>query len=202
VIFDVGAHVGDITKIYRRCFPLATIHCFEPSPQSLHDLRVNLKDDSRSHCHNVALSEKNGTGLLNINMSPGTNSLLPSAAEAAFYWGEALLDTISQVEVKTTTVDSFCHEQGISHMDILKMDVQGGEYSVLLGAKGMLSNKNIALIYTEIIICPTYEGQHKLHDYLALLDSYGYSLLDFYHPIWHHHQLIQCDAIFLNSSSL
>ena len=79
------------------------------------------------------------------------------------------------------------------------MDVQGGEYSVLLGAKNMLADHNITLIYTEIILCPTYEGQHKLHEYLALLDSYGYSFQYFYPPIWHHHQLIHCDAIFSNT---
>jgi len=46
------------------------------------------------------------------------------------------------------------------------MDVQGAEFSVLEGANDMLASQKISLIYTELIMCPTYKGQHKLHEYL------------------------------------
>ena len=202
IIFDIGAHIGETARIYRKYFPFARIHCFEPSPQSARELQFNLKDDKRSYCHAVAVSETQGISRLNINQSAATNSLLASKTGAASYWGEGLLDTVSHVEVATTTVDSFCLDHGITHLDILKMDVQGGEFSILSGAKEILSRQNISLIYTEIILCPTYEDQHKLHEYLAFLDSFGYAFLDFYHPVWHKYQLIQCDMIFLHPSFL
>jgi FkbM family methyltransferase len=41
-----------------------------------------------------------------------------------------------QVEVKT--VDSYCQENSIDHIDFLKMDVEGWERDVLLGAQAML----------------------------------------------------------------
>ena len=31
-VFDIGAFDGDTARIFRRLFPAATIHCFEPSP--------------------------------------------------------------------------------------------------------------------------------------------------------------------------
>ena len=67
----------------------------------------------------------------------------------------------------------------------MKLDVQGAEFAVLQGAQEVLSRQRVSLIYTEIILCPTHEQQHKLHEYLAFLDAHGYELLDFYNPVRH-----------------
>ncbi len=118
----------------------------------------------------------------------------------ASFWGEGLLDTKSQIEVNTTAIDAFCTESGISHIDILKMDVQGAEYSVLEGARDLLANQGISLIYMELMLCPTYQGQRKFHEYLSFLDSFGYDLLDLVNQSRRHNQLIVADAVFLSSS--
>ncbi len=200
VVLDIGAHVGEVARIYRDQFPFASIHCFEPFPQSFQTLSHSVEGDSRIFCYETAVSETNGAAVLNANLSSATNSLLATDERGASFWGDGLLDTTSQVEVSTTTIDTFCLEAGISHIDILKMDVQGAEFSVLVGAKDMLANQRISLIYTELITCPTYEGQRKLHEYLSLLDSFGYDFLDFFNQIRSHNQLIQADVMFLSSS--
>jgi len=199
VILDIGAYVGQVTAEYRRLFPLASIHCFEPFHESFQILLKNVEGDSRTFCHNIALSNQKGSAVLNVNLSSSTNSLLPSDRNASSFWGEGVLDTTSQIKVDTTTVDIFCQESSISHIDILKMDVQGAEYSVLSGAKEMLSNHNISLIYTELILCPTYKGQCQLHEYLSLFDSFDYNLLDFFNPVRRNNRLIHTDAIFVCS---
>ena len=200
VILDIGAHHGGVAKIYREQFPLASIYCFEPFPQSFHVLSKSVERDSRTFCYRTAVSEKKGTAVLSANLDSATNSLLTTDERGTSFWGEGLLDTMSHVEVGTTTVDKLCPEVGIFHIDILKMDVQGAEFSVLVGAEDMLANQRISLIYTEVIMCPTYEGQHKLHEYLSFLGSFGYDFLDFFNPLRSHNQLIQTDVIFLSSS--
>lgn len=200
VILDIGAHVGRVARIYRDQFPLASIHCFEPFPQSFQLLSNSAEGDPRIFCYKKAVSEVKGTAVFNANLYSSTNSLLKTDERGASFWGEGLLDTTSQVEVSTTTVDTFCVEAGISHIDILKMDVQGAEFSVLEGAKDMLANQRISLIYTELIMCPTYKGQHKIHEYLSFLDSFGYDFLDFFNQERSHNQLIQADVVFLSSS--
>ena len=202
VILDVGAHVGTVARRYRQRFPQASIHCFEPFPPSFGKLRESLDGDPRSVCHNLALSEKEGTAALQANRSSATNSLLPTDERGTAFWGEGLLETTSQIEVPTTTLDAFSQEAGFSHIDILKLDVQGAEFAVLQGARDVLTRQSISLIYTELILCPTYKRQHPLHEYLAFLDGFGYGLLDFYNPVRRHHQLIQADAIFLSASLL
>ena len=200
VILDIGAHVGNIAVRYRGWFPLCKLYCFEPFPQSFQALSHNTAADPLTFCYQSAMSDNNGSAVLNSNVSAPTNSLLKTDEGSTSYWGEGLLDTISQVEVSTTTVDTFCLETGISHIDIMKMDVQGAEFSVLAGAKDSLANKRISLIYTEVIMCPTYKGQHKLHEYLSFMDSYGYDFLDFFNPVRTNDQLIQADAVFVASS--
>ena len=51
------------------------------------------------------------------------------------------------VDPKIITVDSFCHDQDIKHLDILHADIQGFELDMLMGAKEMLSQKKIDYIF-------------------------------------------------------
>ena len=199
IIFDIGAHQGSVAKTYRKHFPLASIHCFEPFPESFQILSESLEKDSRSYCYQSAMSDKKGTAILNANLSSATNSLLDTDERGASFWGGGLLETMSQIEVDTSTVDQFCFDENIPHIDILKMDVQGNEFSILEGAESILKDQRVSLIYTELIICPTYKGQHKFHEYLSYLASFDYDFMDFYNPCRSHDQLIQTDVIFLSS---
>ena len=200
VIFDIGANIGGIAELYRELFPRALIQCFEPSPQTFQTLKENTVEDELIFCHELALSEERGTAVLNENLRPETNSLLATDERGASIFGEGKLDTVSQIKVSTTTIDTFCSEADIPHIDILKIDVQGAEYYVLMGARNMLKDHRISLIYTELILGPAYQGQRKLHEYLSLLDSFGYSFLDFFNQIRNQNQLIQTDILFINSS--
>ena len=170
-ILDVGAHVGQTAQRYRALFPSAQIHCFEPFPQSFAALRATLAGDSGVQTHAVALGSSPGKAALHVNRSSATNSLLASDTRAASYWGSGLLDTDATVDVTVTTIDRFCAERSLEHVDILKLDVQGAEYDVLKGASALLAAQHIDLVYMEMITAPTYVGQHDLHEYLALFRS-------------------------------
>jgi FkbM family methyltransferase len=199
-IFDVGAHVGTMTHKYIQQFPLASVYCFEPFPESFHKLVETTKSFPNVRPYEIALSSSRGRALLNANLFPPTNSLLETDARGSSYWGKGLIDTTSQIEVETTTIDSFCEEAGIVSIDILKLDVQGAEFAVLQGAAAMLAQERVSLVYTEVITAPTYREQHKLHEYLALLDSFGFELLDFFDPVRKQNQLLQADLVFVSSS--
>jgi FkbM family methyltransferase len=199
MIFDVGAHVGGVSRLYRGLFPNAVIHSFEPFPESFEQLVKSAEGDSRAFCHSLALSDAQGTAILNSNARSYTNSILKTDPEAIPFWGEGKLETMARIPVPTTTLDDFCRDNAIHHIDILKIDVQGAEYAVFQGGRGMLGSLGIDLIYTEIITGPSYEGQRKFHEYLALLDSLGYDFLDFFNPARTLNQLIQADVVFVSS---
>jgi len=202
VILDVGACTGETVRICRKRFPKATIHSFEPDPRALPLLRKNVAGDSRTVVHDVALSDKEGKATFFMNTAAATSSLLPTDGKLASYWQRAeVYDAKGEVEVKTTTLDAFCKRQGISDVDILKMDVQGAEFSILAGAKRLIAEKRIACMFFEVIVVPTYVGQHKLHEYLKTLDDLGYEFHDFYYPSRHHGRLAYMDVLFVAGES-
>lgn len=202
VIFDVGAYIGHAAAQFRDQFPKARIHCFEPFPPSFELLAAAFREDAHIACHRLALADRSSVSKFQVNQSAVTNSLLTSDGRGAHYWGSDLLEKKEELEVETDTIDRFCEQQGISHIDILKLDVQGAEYSVLEGARRMLQDEHIDLIYMEMIMAPTYVGQRKYHEYLALFDALGYELFDIYNPCRKDGRLIQSDQIIVRSGFL
>ncbi|TAL66885.1 MAG: FkbM family methyltransferase [Bacteroidetes bacterium] len=200
IIFDIGACHGSVAMTYNELFKNPSIYCFEPFSESYYILQKNVSNFSNIKCLNCAISDKKGKANLNVNKNSATNSLLQSDDRGEEFWGKKLYDTETVVNVDTITIDEFIRDISVPHIDILKIDVQGGEYEVFCGAKESLSNQNISLIYSEMIMCPTYRGQHKISEYFTMLDSFGYQFLDFFNPVRRHNQLIQADVIFLNKS--
>jgi FkbM family methyltransferase len=202
IIFDVGAHVGLAASRYRELFPRATIHCFEPFPESFEQLKSSVGELQPIEFHPVALASTDGQAEFSVNRNSATNSLLPSDQEAARYWRNDAPKTTGRLAVPTRTLKSFAREHSISRIDILKMDVQGGEYDVLQGAADLLTQQAIGLIYMELITAPTYVGQHRMREYLELFDGAGYELFDFYNFGRRNGRLIQTDVIVVNAETL
>ena len=143
VIFDVGAHIGQVASDYRRLFPEATIHAFEPFPASSAQLKERFRDDQRVFVHELAVSDSCAILNFNSNAVSATNSLLNTDSRANENWGAGTVVTDRKVQVMSTTIDSFCDQYKIEAIDILKLDIQGAELAALRGAANMLSRRAI-----------------------------------------------------------
>ena len=84
------------------------------------------------------------------------------------------------MDVPTTTLDDFCSRHAIDRVNVLKMDIQGGELMALQGASGMLESKAVDLIYTEVLFVELYEGQADFHDLCRFLCDCDYTLYGLY----------------------
>ena len=194
-IFDLGANRGDIVSRYRTEFPHATIYAFEPFPGSFDQLKQRFNPDKKVFCNQVAVGENKATLPFYVNKNVDTNSLLkPAKIGLSSDTGVA---NESVIEVPCIKLDDFCEEQNISRIDILKMDIQGGEFSALRGAGKLLSNKSIKLIYLEVYYREQYVNQPLFHDISKLLHEFGYYLQDIYHPIYGKGSMAWSDVIFL-----
>ena len=200
-VFDVGANKGQIVEKYRCAFPRAKIYAFEPFPEVYRELAGNVSGDKKTFPCKLALGSSPAKKALRVNASSPTNSLLDTEDSAASYWGEGLMETTGTVDVDIATIDEFCRDRKIKNIDVLKIDTQGTELEVLKGAAGMLSAGRIQLIYTEMIVAPSYKGQGKPHELMGFLDSVGYDLSGLYN-LWSHNdgRLLQMDAIFVRSA--
>lgn len=197
VIFDVGAHHGETLLSLRENFPTATIHCFEPDPESFGILSTCATAFQNIKLHPVALGAAPGQAEFHRNSESMTNSLLPTSAEslASDYASFTVTKTVIQVPV--VTLDGFCAREGINWIDIFKTDCQGYDLMVLQGGEELISSHQIGLVTCEVIFDREYDGQGKFHELLAFLDAYDYRFMGFYNMSRNSQQeCTYCDAVF------
>jgi len=196
VVLDVGANVGDATHQYRTLFPTATIHAFEPFPEVHRRLAERFKADARIRAHQAAVTDAPGTRRFYVNEAHATNSLLPRDA-ASVEWAWASGDgSGGSIDVPAVTLDDFCLAEGLPRIDVLKMDIQGGEAMALRGADRLLAQQAVRLIYLEVLFAPLYEGQASFCDLSAILTRHGYQLFGLYNLVHGEGGLGWGDAIF------
>jgi FkbM family methyltransferase len=194
MIFDVGANRGDITEKYLELFPAATIHGFEPFPGTFDVFRERFENNRSVHCHSLAVSDSERVTQLYVNRNVDTNSLLkPKEAGLS---SDVLVENKSIIDIRTTTLDLFCSQNKIDRIDILKLDIQGGELGALKGAEQLLKENRVGLIYSETYFVEQYEAQPLFHEISSYLHKFGFYLQDIYSPIYGNGNLAWADVIF------
>jgi FkbM family methyltransferase len=197
-IFDVGANTGQSVAQYRAAFAQAAIYSFEPFPGSFEILRRKCEVDALCKCFQLAVSSKSGHAKLHANKDAATNSLFPTTKEVGIWVDADEIREVDAITVPVTTIDEFCEQQSVSGIDILKMDIQGGELLALQGAGGMLQRGAITMIFLEALFVPIYENQALFHEICEFLFRRGYTLFDLYNSVHAPNgQLKWCDALFL-----
>jgi len=197
IIFDVGAHHGHISRHFRSLFPTSTVYSFEPFQDSFEQLKANTASDQGIKVFNFGLGDRNGTQSFNSNSSSATNSLLATDELGSLTWGSGLLETKTIVQAEFRTLDSVLEAMRIPRIDILKLDVQGAEPLVMEGALSACRTGAISLVYSEIIIQPTYKGQKRFDESLAAFYRNGFDLYNIYNMCYTAEgRLCQVDATF------
>lgn len=195
-IFDVGAYDGRISKEFFKIFPKAVIHAFEPFPESYSKLKDFQSHQTSLVINQCAVSDSKGTKSLYVNSFAPTNSLYQPNQVNEYH--DALMKTQSKIDVSVTTLDEYCLEQGIASIDILKMDIQGGELDALRGASKLLETKSIKYIYVEVEFVEMYKQQPLFIDIAVFLKNQGFSLYNLYHNVNDSTgQIMWADALFV-----
>src|SRR5665213_2414157 len=153
IAMDIGAHLGLFTaELAGRGF--AQVHSFEPAAPTFAKLKANI-DSSPSarkavklNC--LAVGPTVGTVEFKLEQdSPATNHVRLDSTDKNFS-DTALQGTVQLVPM--TTLDRYCEDHEIRHIDLLKMDTEGLEPYVLDGAQELLRNGRISMIVLEC--CP------------------------------------------------
>lgn len=165
---DIGANIGYYTLLASNALGgNGQIISFEPVPYLYEKLVGNINGGNINN-YQYAVSSKDGVALLSIPQYADSNDGIATL--------EICEKSLESYEVKTITLDNFIDRE----IFILKMDIEGHEYSALSGAVKLLSHRKIKHIVFE---------DHNIKDsgISELLQSFGYTIFsigwDFYGPL-------------------
>ncbi len=199
LIVDAGANCGEMTAQFATQYPQARIIAVEPNPEVFVKLCQRFADHDQVHCINVALADSNQHTEFHVNKLDVTSSIFPRfTAGRRYYTSEDRL--VHNIEVPTLTLDRLAAQEGVEHIDLLKLDTQGAELLIFKGATSLLARQAIDVIYTEFFIIPHYQNAPVLHDLWSFLAQFDYTLYDLFKgPYGRNGQLRFGDAIFVSS---
>ena len=153
-IFDVGAHHGESIKLLKLFVKKSVIYSFEISQKNFLILKKNFFNKDGVYLYNFGFSDKiqdvkffqakesSSTTLSKININSNyfkkKLKILGESDSKIFY---------SEHIGSLTTIDNFFEKNNLKKIDLLKIDTEGHEFKILLGAKKTL--KDIKYIYFE-----------------------------------------------------
>lgn len=140
VFFDVGANIGEWSRLVADKFDGTEVFSFEMCPETFNNLKKN--------------TEGLNINSFNIAMSDQDIDEFQICCKGDNYRSNSI-DIISDISIETVNVkmltgDSFCKIHGINKIDFLKIDVEGHELKVLEGFKNMIHEQRINLIQFEL----------------------------------------------------
>jgi FkbM family methyltransferase len=158
VLFDVGANDGEYLNFALRVLGnQVKAYSFEPQSGSFERLCARFGGDPRVELVKAALGREVGTVDLFLDADCETT--------ASLYRNLSQEQTHSET-VQQTTVDQVCAENCIEHIDLLKIDTEGYEMDVLLGASVMIEAGAISALQFEF-------GDTFLHTPYHFLDLWS-----------------------------
>jgi FkbM family methyltransferase len=137
VVFDVGAHAGQMAKLFALMAPRGHVHAFEPGAYALSILRpmVRLKGKGRISIDPIAFGAKPGT--LTLSTPIKKSGSLGFGLSHLGHGGEG--GKVYRHEVAVETMDGYVAAKGIKRLDLIKADIEGWEMQLLLGATETLA---------------------------------------------------------------
>lgn len=158
-VIDAGAYIGDHTIAYsKQVGESGTIIAFEPSNKAFECLKHNLKTSSNAILFNKGLGIRNEVkSIVEVSGNDGMNHL------------------ISGEGVEITTIDSLHLEK----IDFIKIDVEGMELDILIGAIETLKKFKPKLLI-EINDYTLKAAKIERNYIFSLLDELGYKYENIY----------------------
>jgi FkbM family methyltransferase len=137
VIIDAGANIGASTLFFAEAFPSAKVVGIEPEEGNFRLLQKNTETCSNVIAVKAALWGSNDTRMIQ-NRFTGE-------------WGFTVSDSDNKTEatgqeVECITMKTLMERHGITHIDLLKMDIEGAEKDVFEHAAGWIGAVDIITV--------------------------------------------------------
>lgn len=202
VFFDVGANIGVFSLLAASCVgDIGQVHAFEPIAANIAVLQAAIKHNhiSQITVHPIAVGGSVGSQTLYI----GTPETSPDWQYELDGWASKVPSQRRPltITVPLTSLDTVVQQHHLSRVDLIKLDIEGGELDALRGARDLLQElaPDIICEISPYLLRQQNLDSRELTGYLAEL---GYTL--FYilpnryrllHRIYHWHQPIRLQQL-------
>ncbi len=162
--FDVGANVGAISLVLAKLVgETGSVTSFEPGPPNLVRLRAN-----------IALNPKLASRVEVVEAGVGSRPGELWWEEEAGNPGNALLSDHGTHRIVVLTIDDFVRNRNVQRLDFMKIDVEGMELEVMIGARQTLQAFH-PILYFETLPRYVSAGASK-QDMRSFLEDCGYEI--------------------------
>jgi FkbM family methyltransferase len=173
-VVDVGANDGGYGRFIRSTGFNGNIVSFEPQATAHEKLTAASQGDSAWHiAQRMALGDAASDLEINIAGNSTSSSIMPMLASHLESAPESKY--IAREKVSVHRLDSLdIRAINAAQRIFLKIDTQGYEMAVLLGAEGIMDK--VVGLQLEMSVIPLYEGQVLYPDLLAWLGKAGFGM--------------------------
>lgn len=188
VVVDVGAHIGTFARLWHHKNPMAQIFCIEACPENWAALQANVGEFATIF-HGACTYETGELMLLNAvrpncESTGGSTVVVPAALDGPRQHGYQYWE--DKREIQRFTLEGILGQDDIDKIDVLKLDCEGSEFSILEGTKSL--NK-IRMIVGEYHDEPRWEAFRQVRfagwDYGQMMrDGRGLGLFHYANPVW------------------
>ncbi len=169
VAFDIGANFGWYTILFSKIVSLdGCVVAFEPVPSTFETLSRNIR---LNRCRN--------TRLLNVALGDSKGMTLVHTF-SGLHDGHASLSNLSRSDAQSQQIRMQTMDDVVDSIkrnpDLIKMDVEGAERIVLLGAKNTIArSKPIILIEINPQKTKMFHEGYDCREILSFIREFGYS---------------------------
>jgi FkbM family methyltransferase len=156
VFLDIGAHHGLYTLVAaRRLGAEGTVVAFEPSAHEFLRLRLHVRLNGmrsvRAEPLALGAEESQQTFFQIVSGDNTRGGLRPPASS----------DRVAETSVETARLDDYLERLALDRVDLVKLDVEGGELGVLAGASKVLAR------FRPLFICEVFDATTQAWGYDA-----------------------------------
>jgi FkbM family methyltransferase len=172
VIFDVGANCGQFLNlaVSRLGNRIQEIHSFEPAAATFAALQQAKPNHPGVTLNHLALGAAPGKAELYYDAE---KSGLASLTKRDLGFRNIEFERHETITLRT--LDAYCAEKNIGHIDWLKLDVEGHELDVLRGGSVMFAKRAVDLVTFEFGGC-NIDTRTFLRDFFQFFTAQGMTL--------------------------
>jgi len=167
VVVDAGANIGIVTLFAAKRVTSGKVIAFEPVPSVYQRLKENIELNQLKNITSVAVGLSDATGTLPIYEIDSHNEGL-----STLYPGD--LRQLRHTEVPIVPLDETINAYSIQRLDLIKMDIEGGELMALRGMKKVIQHYR-PVVMIEINQKAYSSAGYTPHDVYTFFQQLGYT---------------------------